>query len=119
MDIKRFPQLDHEEFTEACHYLDRQYCQTRLGSVRRQWKMSLCTALDLTSQSPSGQSSYIQIIRPLEAPDDDVNLLSTMEGFSFSETGGPGVDTREDDDVMEAEEADLVMMLLFLCYESC
>lgn len=113
MDIERFPQLDHEEFTEACHYLDRQYCQAKLGSVRRQWKMSLCTSLDLTSHFPSGQSSYIQIIRPLETPNDDLNLLSTMEGFSFSEAGGEGEVIHTDDDMIEAEEADMVILLYF------
>lgn len=108
MDIKNFPFLDAEEFTEACHFFDSQYCRAKLGPVRRQWKMKVCTSLDLTYQSPSGQTTYMQILRPLEMPQDDTDLLDNLEGFSFTDATKEDASAITDNDMMEAEDADLV-----------
>ena len=102
MSMRNYPLLDAEEFTEACHHLDSQYCRATLGPVRKQWKLRTCRALDTTFSVDGGYTTYIQIIRPLAAPDD---LDLDLGAISFSE---PGRHAGEDDAIMEAEQEDEV-----------
>lgn len=77
MDIENYPFINPEEFAEACHLLDSQYCRATLGPLRKRWKLKVCTALDLAFSTEGGYTTYIQIVRPLEIPGDlDLNLDS-------------------------------------------
>lgn len=110
-DFKKYPYLDPEEFAEVCHYLDRRYSQASLGPVRRQWKLRVCRALDLAFISSVDYTTYLQIIRPLEGELDDGDLSKFLDNFSF---GGENTETQgtEDHKMMEAEDSDLVWLLL-------
>lgn len=106
MEFKNYPHLDKDEFAEVCHFLDRHYRQATLGPLRRRWKLRVNSAL--TAAFGDGDSStYIQIIRPLEANLDHGDLSSEIEKFSF---GNYTVD--EDQDMLESEEADEVRNLI-------
>lgn len=111
MSIANFPSLSPEEFSEACHHLERTYCQASLGPERRRWKLRTCTALDTDFTFEGGYTTYVQIRRPLQIDLDHGDLSLDLDSFSFSEN------TRIDGDVsppnmdrtmMDAEEADEV-----------
>lgn len=102
MEFKHYPYLDKDEFSEACHFMDRHYRQATLGPLRRRWKLRVNTAL-AAAFGDGDSSSYIQIIRPLEASLDHEGLSSEIDKFSF---GNSAVD--EDLDMLESEEADEV-----------
>ncbi|KAM5355937.1 hypothetical protein ACJ41O_002583 [Fusarium nematophilum] len=107
MSIANFPSLDPEEFSEACHHLERQYCQASLGPERLRWKLRVCTALNTDFVFEGGYTTYIQIRRPLQADLDHRDLSLDLDNFSFSDTTShdasiPGADM----DMMDAEEAD-------------
>ncbi|KAM7223167.1 hypothetical protein V8F06_001380 [Rhypophila decipiens] len=102
--IKNYPYLSPEEFTEACHHLDSQYCRATLGPVRKQWRLRAVMALNTSPFSMLGLEyhTYIQIIRPLEDSSsgrEDDDLSRYLDKFSF---GGAA----EDKEMAEAEEAD-------------
>ncbi|KZZ97664.1 hypothetical protein AAL_03628 [Moelleriella libera RCEF 2490] len=65
MDIKNYPFLSPEEYSEACHHLDRLYRVAQLGPLRGRWRLRLCTALDSPLAVDGQYTTYIQIIRPL------------------------------------------------------
>jgi ubiquitin-like-conjugating enzyme ATG10 len=108
MSIENFPSLNSEEFTEACHHLDRQYCQASLGPERAQWKLRLCNALCTDFSYGGGFTTYIQIRRPLEFDLDHRDLSLDLDGFSFSDEKSHHVSIVEDKDMIDAEEADEV-----------
>lgn len=112
-DFKNYPYLDPEEFTELCHQLDRRYSQAPLGSIRRQWKLRVCRALDIGFLSSAEYTTYLQIIRPLEGELDDGGLSRFLDDFTF---GGESKDaaSTQDHEMMEAEDADSVCPLPFL-----
>ncbi|KAI1079416.1 hypothetical protein F5B20DRAFT_163394 [Whalleya microplaca] len=97
-----YPHLNKEEFAEVCHYLDRKYCQATLGPLRKQWRLSVHTALDMSFDAESEYTIFLQITRPLEdkaAAEQD--LASMMGDFGISE------DTTGTDEMMiEMEESD-------------
>ncbi|SPN96879.1 uncharacterized protein DNG_00399 [Cephalotrichum gorgonifer] len=101
MDFKQYPFLDKDEFAEVCHFIDRHYRQATLGPLRRRWKLRVHTSL-AAAFGDADSSTYIQIIRPLEANLDPGDLSLEIEKISFNEaTVG-----HEDQDMMEGEEAD-------------
>ncbi|KAM4059788.1 autophagocytosis associated protein, active-site domain-containing protein [Hirsutella rhossiliensis] len=101
-NLKDFPFLDREEFSGACHHLDRQYCQATLGPLRRRWKLRLCTALDTVFDVDGGYTTYIQVTRPLEPTVDHGNLSLDMGRISISQDAT----VKADQDMMDAEELD-------------
>ncbi|SPJ79680.1 uncharacterized protein FTOL_08071 [Fusarium torulosum] len=105
MSIENFPSLNAEEFSEACHHLDRQYCQASLGPERTRWKLRLCNALCTDFTYGGGFTTYIQIRRPLEFDLDHGDLSLDLDGFSFEEKQ-PHVSIAADRDMLDAEEAD-------------
>jgi len=109
MELMNFPSLEPDEFTEVCHFLDRRYRQATLGEVRRQWRLRICESLACTFMSDTGSSTYIQIIRPLEATLDHGNLSVEMEKFSFGDevpmADKEMMDAEDDDDVRKRENA--------------
>lgn len=105
MEFRNYPYLDKDEFSEVCHFLDRHYRQATLGPLRRRWKLRVNTAL-ATAFGDGDPSTYIQIVRPLEASPDHGDLSSQIEKFSFEDGTG-----NEDLDMLESEEADEVRVL--------
>lgn len=104
MDIENYPFLKPDEFAEACHHLDSQYCHATLGPLRKRWKLRVCTALDMTFSVDGGYTTYIQIIRPLEVQDD---LDLDLDKFSIS-ASHLDHDIPAADDQMVDEELDEV-----------
>ncbi|KAK1503320.1 hypothetical protein CTAM01_04632 [Colletotrichum tamarilloi] len=107
MTFKDFPFLTPEEFSEICHHFDSQYCRATLGPMRRRWKMRVCTALDTSFASGIEYTTYLQIIRPLEATLDCGDLSSVLDHFSF----GDGASEKDalglgDEAMIDAEESD-------------
>jgi ubiquitin-like-conjugating enzyme ATG10 len=108
-DFNNYPFLTGEEFAEVCHHLDRRYCQARLGPLRRQWRLRVCTALNMSFSLGSEYNTYLQIVRPLEGELDDGDLSSCLESFSFGgRSGDDEMEIEADKDMMIAEEADEV-----------
>lgn len=106
-EFKNYPFLDVEEFAETCHHLDRRYTQATLGPVRRQWKLRVCRALDISFSASAEYATYIQIIRPLDGELDDGDLSACLDNFSFGHDNANTAGT-EDHEMMEAEESDSV-----------
>ncbi|KAK4186454.1 hypothetical protein QBC35DRAFT_554057 [Podospora australis] len=105
-EFKNYPFLTGEEFAEACHYLDRKYCQATLGPVRRKWKLRACTALNTSFSLGPEYSTYIQIVRPLEGELGDGDLSSIFDTLSFGTQQPAPPYLEEDSNMMEAENAD-------------
>ncbi|KAK4451638.1 ubiquitin-like-conjugating enzyme ATG10 [Podospora aff. communis PSN243] len=106
-EFRNYPFLTGEEFAEVCHHLDRRYCQARLGPLRRQWKMRVCTALNTSFSLGPEYNTYLQIVRALEGELDDGDLPAYLENFSFGD--GPKEEAMEmevEKDMVAAEEAD-------------
>lgn len=103
-----YPYLTREEFAEAAHLLDRRYRQATLGPLRRRWRLNVHRAFDLTYTSPTddgGQSTYVQIVRPLETvgADDDDDALAAALDRALS-LRGTGVRAVEGGDASMADE---------------
>ncbi|KAF7544756.1 hypothetical protein G7Z17_g9709 [Cylindrodendrum hubeiense] len=105
MSIANYPSLNPEEFSEACHHLERQYCRAELGRERIRWKLKVCTALDTNFSFEGGYTTYIQIRRPLQTDLDHGDLSLDLDSFSFSEPPGDAA-LAGDSDMMDAENAD-------------
>lgn len=116
MAIENFPSLTAEEFSEACHHLDRQYCQASLGPQRARWKLRLCNALCTDFAYGGGFTTYIQIRRPLEFDLDHGDLSLDLDGFSFSDDK-THVPIGGDKDMLDAEEADEVTYLQYNIFQ--
>lgn len=97
-----YPFLDRDEFAEACHFLDRKYCQARLGSLRRQWRLGVHSALDMSFGMDSDYSTFVQISRPLEDTTNLGDLEATLNSFTMTEA----MDSRviADDMAMDSED---------------
>lgn len=109
VDFENYPYLTKDEFYEACHYLDRRYCQASLGPRRRCWKLQICTALDTNFSFDDGYTTYVQITRPLEDLADYGDLSVHFSNLSVSE---PQLDRHQvlldDHDMTNSEDADEV-----------
>lgn len=105
MDIKENPFLNPEEFAEACHHLDSKYCRATLGPLRKQWKLRVRTALDVSSSVDGGYSTYVQIIRTLETKQD-----LDLDFTTFSISGREACDSvsLQDGEMVDAEDSDKV-----------
>lgn len=74
----------------------------------------MCTALDTSFSFGAEYNTYLQIIRPLEGELDHADLSKFLDNFSFG-TNDRSSDTTmetEDQDMMEAEEADQVRVFV-------
>ncbi|PNY23601.1 Uncharacterized protein TCAP_06457 [Tolypocladium capitatum] len=105
-DIENFPFLNREEFSAACHHLDRHYCRAALGPLRRHWRLRVCAALDTTFCVDGGYATYVQITRPLEPTLDHDDLSLDMGNFSISEQDRDEENVVADDAMVDAEESD-------------
>ncbi|KAK0734135.1 hypothetical protein B0T26DRAFT_633875 [Lasiosphaeria miniovina] len=108
--FQNYPFLTGEEFTEVCHRLDRRYCQATLGPVRRQWKLSVCSALNTSFAMGPEYSTYLQIVRPLDGELDDGDLSLHLDRLSVQGKGrdpeGMEMETEADKEMVATEEAD-------------
>lgn len=115
--FENYPFLTAEEFAEACHHLDRRYCQATLGPVRRQWKLRANTALLMAFTPLAEYSTYVQIIRPLDGELDDEGLSAQLDKLSFDAPGiGEPTSTVDADEHMVDEENDTVWQSSNLAY---
>lgn len=114
-DFDEYPFLSSEEFTEACHHLDRTYRHATLGPLRRRWRLSVCTAFNTTSYATGSEyTTYLQITRPLEddaaSALDDLDLSGQLDRFSLGTPAVLSVPIDEDEAMVEAEEADTAVL---------
>lgn len=106
-DFKNYPFLTGEEFAEVCHHLDRRYCQAKLGPLRRQWRLKVCTALNTSFTLGPEYVTYLQISRPLDGELDDGDLSVCLDGFSFGDRSkDDAMDIEAEREMIAAEEAD-------------
>lgn len=103
---RNYPFLDKDEFAEACHFLDRKYCQARLGPLRRQWRLGVHSALDMSFGMDSDYATFVQISRPLKDTTNLGDLEATLNSFTMTEAMDNG--TMADDMAMDSEEDDQV-----------
>lgn len=103
-DFAHFPHLTKDEFAEVCHLFDRRYTQATLGPLRRRWQLRVVSALAMAFDFDSGPSTYVQIIRPLEADLDHGGLSLDLDKFSFRDEALE----MNDQAMAEAEDADEV-----------
>ncbi|KAK8049136.1 hypothetical protein PG994_010866 [Apiospora phragmitis] len=101
---RNYPFLYKEEFAEACHFLDRKYCQARLGPLRRQWRLGVHSAFDMSFGMDCDYATFVQISRPLEDTANLGDLEATLNSFTMIEA----VDNEAmvDDVAMDSEEDD-------------
>ncbi|KAH8737119.1 hypothetical protein BGZ61DRAFT_9577 [Ilyonectria robusta] len=111
MSIANYPSLSPEEFSEACHHLDRQYCRAELGPERLRWKLRVCAALDTDFTFEGGYTTYIQIRRPLQTDLDHGDLSLDLDNFSFSEDPKGDAALAGDSDMMDAENSDEAVLI--------
>jgi ubiquitin-like-conjugating enzyme ATG10 len=103
-----YPYLTQEEFTEVCHHLDNKYCQATLGPIRKQWRLRVHTALDMSFAADSDYTTFLQITRPLDDTASLDDLESFLNNFSMNEVDGGSRGTA---DTMEIDESDQVRCL--------
>lgn len=107
-EFQNYPFLTGEEFAEACHHLDRRYCQATLGPVRRKWKLRTCNVLNTAFGLGPEYNTYVQIVRPLEGELDDGDLSNIFDSLSFQSSNPTATDDMVDNKMVEAEDADEV-----------
>lgn len=106
-DFENFPHLTPEEFSEACHLFDRRYSQATLGRLRRRWQMQVVSAFGMPFGFHGGQTTYVQIIKPLEADLDHAELSLDLTKFSFRDDSASDLGMN-DQAMVEAEDSDEV-----------
>lgn len=108
MDIADFPFLSRGEFSEACHHLDRQYCRSALGPLRRRWRLRLCTVLNAAFFLDGSCTTYVQIKRPLDPDLDPADLSLDLGSFSISDHARDDSAVTADEAMVDHEESDAV-----------
>ncbi|RYP38124.1 hypothetical protein DL767_002641 [Monosporascus sp. MG133] len=112
---QQYPYLTGDEFAEACHLLDRRYYRATLGPLRKQWRLTVHTALDVSFPAYSDLVTFLQITRPLEADSPtDNELASQMGAFRLggdSEGDADDALTEADEMMVETEDLDKEVIL--------
>ncbi|KAI0379711.1 hypothetical protein F5Y04DRAFT_112974 [Hypomontagnella monticulosa] len=103
---KNYPHLTHKEFAEACHLLDRRYCRATLGPLRRQWRLYVHTALELSFQPGIGRTTFLQVTRPLDNGAVDRDLAAKMGDFSLGSDQESNMDLDADEVMVGMENSD-------------
>ncbi|KAF7557659.1 hypothetical protein G7046_g5993 [Stylonectria norvegica] len=114
MSLENFPFLNQDEFSEACHHLERQYCRAALGRERVRWRLNVCTALNTEFSMDGGCTTYIQIRRPLQTDLDHGDLSLALDSFSMTEGTGEEASLMADRDMMDAEDLDEALLVKHL-----
>lgn len=115
MSIENFPSLNQEEFAEACHHLESQYCRAELGSERARWRLYVNRALNTEFSLDGGSTTYVQIRRPLQTELDHGDLSIDLDNFSISDQRPEVSSVTADKEMLDAEESDEVRGL-FSCF---
>ena len=116
---KCYPYLTKEEFAEVCHCLDRRYCQATLGPLRRQWRLHVHTALELSFDAGPDRTTFLQITRPLDdstLADDD--LAAKLGDVTLGEDQEPCMQTAADSVMIEMENSDKVDKTISVVYST-
>ena len=75
-EYRHWPFLNEEEFELACALFDQKYVQAKLGPTRQIFKIR-------ARRTMTTGVSYIEILRLLKLPEDDLDLLD-----AFGKLGG-------------------------------
>ncbi|EDO02036.1 predicted protein [Sclerotinia sclerotiorum 1980 UF-70] len=94
-EYRQWPFLTEEEFELACAYLDRRYIRAELGPARKNLKLRM-------GRTATTGSCFIEIIRLLQPPKDDDDLLLALSNLSSGHapnpTPSPEVDMMDEDE---------------------
>ena len=106
-EYKEYPLLSPAEFDLACHHFHNRYLQATLGLLRRTFRIDL-------RHDMSSDITYLTIIQPIQAPHDDVSDQLNFGALRASDQddSGLGGDSGVLNMDIEAEEADIVRMIL-------
>ncbi|KAI1373605.1 hypothetical protein F4677DRAFT_211712 [Hypoxylon crocopeplum] len=107
---KYYPYLTKEEFAEVCHYLDRRYYRATLGPLRRQWRLHVHTALELSYAPGPGRTTFLQITRPLDdgtTVDHDLAVITAkIDNVFLGEDQDSRMTVAADDVMAQMEDSD-------------
>lgn len=99
---QHYPYLTQEEFAEACHLLDSRYCRATIGPLRKQWRLNVHTALNMSfAATDSDFVTFLQITQPLDENTADEELASQLGTFCL---GGGAQENHPDDNLIETDE---------------
>ncbi len=70
-DYRQWPFLTQEEFELACAFFDQKYVRASLGPIRQIFKIR-------SRRTATTGSSYIEIIRLIQLPQDEDDLSSAL-----------------------------------------
>lgn len=94
-EYRQWPFLNEEEFELACALFDQRYVRTHLGPTRQIFKIR-------HRRIATTSSSYIEILRLLQLPDEPDELSSMLErlGGSLGQNAevDMNIDSRDEDD---------------------
>ncbi|KAI2463674.1 hypothetical protein F4781DRAFT_437208 [Annulohypoxylon bovei var. microspora] len=108
---KSYPYLTKKEFAEVCNHLDRRYCQATLGPLRRQWRLHVHTALELSFDAGPDRTTYLQITRPLvDGTVAEEDLVAKLGDVSLSEDQESSMQLAADDAMAEMENSDMEIL---------
>ncbi|KAH6675575.1 hypothetical protein B0J14DRAFT_367257 [Halenospora varia] len=102
-EYRQWPFLNEEEFDLACAYFDQRYVKAKLGPTRQIFKIR-------SRRTATTGTSYIEIIRLLQLPEDQDELSLALGRLGASESslssglsgGGMDLDTMNEDTDEEA-----------------
>jgi len=95
-EYQQWPFLNDEEFELACALFDQKYVQAKLGPTRQIFKIR--ARRTMTTGVP-----YIEILRLLKLPEDDLDLLDAFGKLGGGD-GGPLEDLEMLNEDAEADE---------------
>lgn len=93
-EYRQWPFLNEEEFDLACAYFDQRYVKAKLGPTRQIFKIR-------SRRTATTGTSYIEIIRLLQLPEDQDEFSLALGRLCASESslsgGGMDLDTMNED----------------------
>ncbi len=103
-EYQQWPFFNQEEFELACAFFDQKYVKASLGQKRQIFKIRSRRTLTVGT-------SYIEIIRILQLPEDEDELSLALAGLG---KGGGDIDLANSTDVdMTEEDGDEVSLCRF------
>ena len=102
-EYQQWPFLNQEEFELACAFFDQKYVRASLGPTRQIFKIR-------SRRTLTAGTSYIEILRILQLPEDEDELSLALAGLGKS---GGDIDLANSTDVdMTEEDGDEVSLVL-------
>lgn len=94
-EYRQWPFLTEDEFELACAFLERRYIRAELGPARKNLKLRI-------GRTATTGSCFIEIIRLLQPPQDDHDLLLALSNLSsgHAPVSAPSVEA----DMMDEDE---------------